>query len=138
MDNEARRRGIFERLKHSLQALAAEASVQVQLFPDFVHKNDELVLDFDHWQDCAIGNYGKEMTAAQLQSLRAINDHLETVGPADAAVWDEDGLYTVPFWSELRQLAIQSLESFGWPKETPPGDADEYVRGEKPIDTGLV
>ncbi len=35
------------RLKHSLQALAMPAEVQLTLFPDFVCKADELALDFD-------------------------------------------------------------------------------------------
>jgi hypothetical protein len=129
LDDVSRREGILERLKHSLQALSLEAAEQVRLFPDFVHKNDALVLDFDHWRLCAVGNYGKEMTPAQLESLQAIDAHIGTATPSDTAVWDEDGLYTNPYWRELRVLATACLGSFGWPREIPPSYAHEYVRG---------
>jgi hypothetical protein len=77
MDEAHRKRWIYERLEHSLQALALPATAQVSYFPDFVVKADELVLDFDHWRDCAVGNYRVEMTASQVDSLAAVEAHID-------------------------------------------------------------
>jgi hypothetical protein len=125
MDEEQPKEWILKRLKHSLQALALAAPAQLSLFPDCV-KTDELVLDFDHWRLCAVGNYQCELTAAQFATLSSIDAHIES--PPTAAVWVESGLYSHPFWEELRTLARQSLAAFGWPEETPPGYAHEFVR----------
>ena len=128
MDEELRIRWIYERLKHSLQAMALPATAQLSYLPDFVVKTDELVLDFDHWRDCAVGNYRVDMTASQVDSLAAVEAHID--GPnttGDRSVWEESALYSHPFWDELRNLAIQSLTEFGWPQETPPSYAHQYV-----------
>jgi hypothetical protein len=132
MNKQHLKQSILERLKHSLQALALSATDQVAHLPDFVVKTDELVLDFDHWRECAVGNYRSDMTAAQLDSLAAIKAHIATPNSTgDRTVWDESALYSHPFWGELRNLAIQSLNAFGWPQETPPSYAHEYVSGKE-------
>jgi hypothetical protein len=126
------KQAIFQRLQHSLQALALPAAAQIALFPDFVCKTDELVLDFDHWRSCAVGNYRVEMTPAQLQSLAAVDTHIDIPNIDEyKSVWDESALYSHPFWEELRDLAIQSLNAFGWPQETPPSYAHEFVPGRR-------
>ena len=76
MDEQRRKQWIFERLKHSVQALALPATAQLSLLPDFVVKSDELLLDFDHWQECAVTNYGSDLTGEQLDSLAAMNAHI--------------------------------------------------------------
>lgn len=129
MNEEQRKAWILERLKHSLQALALAAPAQVSLFPDFVVKTDALVLDFDHWRLCAVENYQRELTAAQSATLSAIDAHIDA--PPTATVWVESALYSHPFWEELRTLASQSLVAFGWPEETPPSYAHEYVPGKR-------
>ena len=126
MDERERRYWILERLKHSLQHLAIPAPRQVALFPDFVVKTDELVLAFDHWRLCAVGNYGAEMTAAQKEALAAIDEFTKK---PDRVVWEEASLYTHPFWECVRGMAKVALGSFGWPLEEPPSYAHEYVRG---------
>lgn len=132
MNENQRKRWIFERLKHSLQAMALPATGQVAYFPDFVVKTDELVLDFDHWRYCSVGNYHAEMTAAQLDSLAAVEAHIDVPNSTgDRSVWEESALYSHPFWQELRNLAIQSLNAFGWPQEAPPSYAHEYVPGKR-------
>jgi len=55
MNEQESKQSILERLQHSLQALALPAPAQVAYLPDFVVKTDEMVLDFGHWQDCAVG-----------------------------------------------------------------------------------
>ena len=80
MNELQRKRWIFERLTHSLQGMALPATAQLSYFPDFVMKTDELILSFDHWRECAIGNYRAEMTAAQLELLAVIDAHIASSG----------------------------------------------------------
>jgi len=132
MNEKQLKQSILERLKHSLQALALPPRAQVAYLPDFVVKTDELVLDFDHWRDCAVGKYRVDMTPAQLDSLAAVEAHIAAPNSTgDRTVWDEGALYSHPFWGELRNLAIQSLNEFGWPQEAQPSYAHEFVPGKQ-------
>lgn len=126
MDELLRKRWIFERLKHSTQALALPASAQLSGLPDFIVKTDELVLDFDHWRECAVTNYRADLNVEQLKSLAAIDAHIANPS-GDRSVWEESALSTHPFWVDLRRLAAAALTAFGWPLETPPSYAHEYV-----------
>jgi hypothetical protein len=130
MNEQQRKIWIFERLKHSLQALALPPAEQASLFPDFVDKTDELLLSFDHWRVCAVGNYRADMTDAQSDSLASIDEHTDETA-TEPAILDESALGSNAFWQRLRVLAKQSLDAFGWPLETPPSYAHEYVRGKK-------
>lgn len=121
---------VFTRLKHSLQALALPAKEQIQLFPDFATKTDELVLDFDHWRSCAVGNFRTEFTSEQLDSLSAIDRHIQNPS-GDQSVWQEEALFQHQFWQELRDLAVLSLSTFGWKPEIPPDYKHEYVEGSR-------
>ena len=128
MDEQERKQWILERLKHSVQALALPATAQLSRLPDFVVKTDELVLDFGHWRECAVGNYRADLNGQQLESLTAIDAHIANPS-GDRSVWKESSLSTHPFWADLRKLAAVALSAFGWPQETPPSYAHEYVRG---------
>jgi|SRR5215472_977482 len=127
--DDERREVILQRLKESLQALAVPASEQVRLFPEFVVKTDELVLDFDHWQYCAMANYGSQMTEAQRTSLVALDSHTDGGSSAGRSIWDEQSLFTETFWDTARRLSKSALEAFGWPLQVPPTHSSEYVRG---------
>ena len=127
MDEPRNKQWIVERLKHSLQALALPASAQLLLFPDFVVKTDELVLDFHHWRECALSNYRDGMTTTQLESLAALDAHFANL--TECTAWTEGDLSAHPFWAEARRLAVQALNAFGWLQETPPSYAQEYVPG---------
>ena len=132
MNPEQQRFATFQRLKHALQALAIAAEEQVRLFPDFVVKTDELVCDFDDWMSCAIENYGSEMTKEQLQSLAVLDTHIEAGDKRHGkSIWEEESLYSHPFWQELREMSSQALKAFDWPLVTPPSYAHEYVRGRE-------
>ena len=48
MDHDVRVDWVQMWLKHSLQALAMPAEIQLGLFPDWVCKADELALDFNN------------------------------------------------------------------------------------------
>jgi len=132
MNEQQRKQWIFLRLKHSLQVLALPAAAQVSLFPDFVLKADELVLNFDHWRHCAVENYHSEMTAAQLDSLATLDAHIggpNSVG--DETVWEESALYSHPFWEEIRRLSVHALKAFRWSQEMPPDYRHEYVPSQR-------
>jgi hypothetical protein len=43
--------------------------------------------------------------------------------------WTEDAVRESGEWKAVRTLAATALESFGWPLETPPSHADEFVGG---------
>lgn len=133
-EREIHKSAVFERLKHSLQALAIDAEEQVSLFPEFVVKTDELVLDFDNWRRTAVGNYGREMQDEQRQSLAALDEHIDAASPSrgtDRSMWNDDALSSHSFWVTARTLAARALETFGWPVEKPPSYAHEYVRGKR-------
>ncbi len=53
------------------------------------------------------------MTAAQLESLAAIDAHIDVCQSIDnQSVWEESALYSHPFWEEHRKKAIHSLSAF--------------------------
>lgn len=109
MEKTTERQRMMMQLKESLQALAVEAKEQLLLFPDFVVKTDELVLDFDDARLCAVGNYRHAMTAAQLKILADIDAHIASPNPSgDRSVWDEAALESHPFWKKLRELAADA------------------------------
>jgi hypothetical protein len=128
MNEQERRHWILERLKHSLQALAIPASEQVSLFPDFVIKTEELILEFEHWRVTALKNYRADLTDKQCDSLAAIDAH--STAPSKE-VWDESALASHPFWQHIRRLAKESLDAFEWPLDAPKSYAREYVRGKQ-------
>jgi hypothetical protein len=79
-----------------------------------------------------VARWTVEMTVAQLDSLAAVDAHIaDPNSTGDRGVWEESALSSHPFWQELRNLAIQSLNAFGWPQETPPSYAHEYVPGKR-------
>jgi hypothetical protein len=121
------RLGIFERLRHSIQLLACPAEIQLSLLPSFVCKADELALDFDHWRLVAVSNFRSELTASQLACLDAIEGRLSELTHMGSEHWSDDALRESTEWRGLRALATAALASFGWPLETPPSHADEYV-----------
>ena len=119
----------LDQLRWALQALAAPADQQVQLFPSFVCIPDELVLDFDQWHRAAArdAEFSPEQQAALAQLEEAID---AWSGPAHADVWSEATLATHPVWFDFRSLASNALAGFGWPTELPPPDRGAiYVRG---------
>jgi len=123
-----------ERLKWAVQALALPAASQLQLFPDFVCKADELALDLDQHLRAAKTT---SWTPAQLSGMRALDAKLDAMsrgGPDYAeALWQDDALLRSPQWDQVRQLAEVVLHAFAWPPESPPEDwacrGQHYVPG---------
>ena len=124
MTTDSEKAWVFERLKCSLQGLAAPFTAQLAMFPKFVNISDELALDYDHFQEVVIGNYRAELDEQKLTALAAINRHLDT---ADPSVWCDLELLRGPFWAQMRLLALNALQAFGWPLENPPKSPDAFI-----------
>lgn len=123
------KKNIFERLKHSLQLLAASAETQLRLLPAFVCKADELALEFDHWREVVFQKYTEDLTASQRSTLEAVDFKLAWMSDNPDEHWTEEHVKESEHWREVRVLAAKSLDAFGWPRKTPPSYAHEYVPG---------
>ncbi len=99
------------------------------MLPNFVCKADELALDFGHWSEVALANFRCELTPAQLSSVGAIARSISDMTRTGPTMWTEDAVRDSSEWKALRTLAVAALESFGWPLETPPSHANEFVGG---------
>ena len=119
----------LERLKYSVQFLACPAEIQLKMLPDFVCKADELALEFDQWRHVVLDSLSSELTAAQRSSLDAIDASLSEMTEPGSCLWTEDAVRKSSHWANLRAQAATALESFGWPSETPPSHADEFISG---------
>jgi hypothetical protein len=108
------------RLQHAVQALAQPAKIQLELFPDFVCKVDELSLDFDNWWLCIRSREGL-VTSQQRSLLAEIDEQLDRMsGKENSELWTEDALRENPWWEHIRDLARKTLSAFGWANEVPP------------------
>lgn len=112
-------------LQRAVLALAQPAEVQLSLFPDFVCKADELVLDFDNGLP-ALPNAA--YTDAQLAALAELDRLITSMGekPHDD-FWTDDGLRSHPTWEEIRALARACANAFGWEMRIPPPSGATYV-----------
>jgi len=123
---------IFQRLKHSVQLLASSPEIQLQLLPSFVCKADELARDFDLWQEVTLHNYRGDLNRSQLSALAALDEKLGWLTHDGVKHWTDEAVRTSREWQEVRCLANRVLDAFGWPAETPPSYAHEYVGGKQP------
>lgn len=111
-------RDALDRLKWCLQALAAPAEDQLRLYPDFVCKADELGDDFYNW--CLYLRSKVELSEEQRASLDTLEDVIKLMSRrGNDSLWSGRALGKSARWTEVRLLARQSLELFGWPAEVP-------------------
>ena len=121
------------RLQHALQALATDASTQITLYPAFVCVADELALTFDHWYRTVFDLMDSTLTINQQAHLQAIDQALAAMTHSnDQSLWTDQGLQYRDEWNHIRRLSQQSLASFGWPYESPPSYAHEYIPSHEP------
>lgn len=107
------------RFRWSLQALAASAEIQLNLFPDFDLKVDELAIEFDQWYQ-VIKRRRTMFTKKQKTLLEDLNQKLDEIsGPDNEHYWLEDTLKTDVAWESIRSLARLALSALGWPVEDP-------------------
>ncbi len=107
------------RFRWSLQALAAPAEVQLQLFPDYDWKVDELAIEFDQWYQVMKRRHSL-FTAKARKLLEDLNRKLDEMsGPENSRFWLEETLRTDAAWEVIRDLARHALGAIGWPIENP-------------------
>jgi hypothetical protein len=109
----------MSRFRWSLQALAAPAEVQLQLFPGFDWKVDELAIEFDQWYQVMKRRRSLFPVKAR-KLLEDLNSKLDEMsGPENSQLWLEDTLRTDAAWEMIRDLARHALNAIGWPIENP-------------------
>ena len=117
----------------ALQALAADADLQLARFPDFVCKPDELALDFDDALLLVRSCQQIELAPEQARALAAVDALLARMsGAANAALWTEAALRERVEWAEVRAAAAAALLALGYPIEPPPPTDNIYVPGPRP------
>jgi hypothetical protein len=122
---------IFDRLKHSLQLLAASPEVQLRLLPPQVCKADELALDFDQWREVVLHNYGEDLSTDRRSALTALDEKLRWLSANGREHWTDQALRHSQEWQNIRDFAARVLDAFGWPIEAPPSHSREYISGER-------
>jgi len=120
---------VLERLKCSLQGLAADSFTQITtIFPSLVVIADELALDFDNWFGVVIHNPAFIFTELQRSALNAIDSKLDAMSALrNPDLWTEEALAKDENWLVLRELAREALSQFGWKADPPPPSPDAYV-----------
>ena len=107
------------RFKWSLQALAAPAEVQLQLFPDYLWKVDEIAIEFDQWYQ-VMKRRRTFFSEKQQHLLENLNKKLDEIsGPENLNYWLEEALRTDAVWEAIRSLARIVLGALGWPVSEP-------------------
>jgi hypothetical protein len=107
------------RFRWSLQALAAPAEVQLQLFPGFDWKVDELAIEFDQWYQ-VMKRRRAFFPAKANKLLDDLNHKLDEIsGPENTRYWMEETLKTDAAWETIRDIARHALNAIGWPIENP-------------------
>ena len=99
------------------------------MLPRFVCKPDELALDFDVWREVVLNNFRSELSADQMSCIESIDRSLSQLTRMGSECWREEAVRQSEEWKHVRTLAANALDSFGWPLETPPSHADEFVGG---------
>lgn len=111
------------RFQRALQALAAPAEVQLDLYLDFTWKVDEMAIEFDHWYQ-VVKRRRTLFTPEQSRLLEELNQSLDEIsGPDNTHYWLEETLRTDSAWETIRNLAKKTLRALGWSVETPPKNA---------------
>jgi hypothetical protein len=107
----ANRSLVFDRLKHSLELLAAPPEIQLRVVPAFGYRADELYLSFDHWRNKLLVNFESELATDQLTCLDSLQ---ELFGRMGNDCWTDFGVHDSAEWKNVRQLSHLALKAFGW------------------------
>ena len=114
----------LEQLKWAVQALAAPAAEQPQLFPKDVCVPCELLTDFQDWYLVTRQRTSLRMTPQQQHALSEIREAIQALG--EVACFSAEELST-PSWTALREQAVGCLNQFGWSQMLPPEGRSAYV-----------
>jgi hypothetical protein len=102
---------VFERLKHSLELLAAPPEIQLRVVPSFGYRADELYLSFDHWRMKVLGSFQSELEEEQLSGLDSLQQIFVQM---DQGFWTDAAIVASAEWRHVRHLSGETLQAFGW------------------------
>jgi len=115
---------VQERLRFSLQLLAAQAQDQVHHFLPHSSIIEEMIMDYVNYAE-SIHTYWT-LSKEQSHRLKALQDFLLMQdNPQNANFWEVEALFSDPRWNEVRTLAKSALTSLEWPIETPPPESGQ-------------
>lgn len=116
-------------LKRVIYALASSPEVQVDLYPDFVCKGDELILDFD--EAYARGESISSLSNSQRIEFEKLDKFIEShSGEQFQKLYtDQNQLFSNQFWKQVREMAIKCIEVMGWEYRVPLKSDAIYIRG---------
>lgn len=108
-------------------ALASAAVVQDSLYPDYVAKGDELVLDYD--EALKEIDIPSKLSKEQKSALNSLEKYLEEhSGEGFEEMYCEtSSLYIDSRWDQIRKLALEFIKSMGWQYEVPNKNRAIYV-----------
>jgi hypothetical protein len=102
---------VFDRLKHSLELLAAPPEIQLRVVPPFGYRADELYLSFEHWRMQVLGNFQSDLEADQVSGLDSLQQIFVQMSQD---FWTDGAIASSAEWRHVRHLSSQTLEAFGW------------------------
>jgi len=105
------RAAVFNRLKHSLELLAAPSDFQLRVAPAFGYRADELYLGFEQWRMKVLSNFESELASEQLSCLRSLQQIFLQMRHE---CWTDRAVADSTEWKIVRYLSIKALQAFGW------------------------
>ncbi len=116
-------------LRNAVVALAQPASVQLELFPNFVCTADELALNLEDGLYEIVG-HEDEFSSEQRAAIAALDQILSDIsGQRHAAFWTDLALREHPTWADIRVMAAETAALFGWDIATPHASGAIYIPG---------
>jgi len=117
-------------LRWSLQGLANAGSGQPPLFPEQAASPGEIATSFEQAATLVTHGEAGDINERQRSSLEAISERFETLTRDEAEfgveLWTEAAVASSEQWAEVRRLAMDALEAFGWsPIDDLPGAEPE-------------
>ena len=114
-------------LRWSLQALAAVGSGQAPLFPEQAVSPGELATTLEQASMLVMQGEAGDVNDRQRAALAAISARFETLTRDEAEfgveLWSEAAVASSEQWTEVRRLALDALDAFGWSTlDDPPGE----------------
>ena len=102
-------------LERALLALSLPGPDAFATLPEGSAKADELALDYSHFLEVALENFGSDFSSDQQAALRRLDDLLgEMNGPHQAALWTDAAVESHPKWLEIRKRAGEARRLLGW------------------------
>lgn len=105
-------------LRWSLQGLANAGSGQAPLFPEQAVSPGELATSFEQAAALVMHGEAGDISEHQRAALEAISARFETLSRDETEfgveLWTEAAVASSEQWTEVRRLAMDALDAFGW------------------------